>query len=154
MEEVREIRTETAALQVASQKELAERMPAHVEADGSRSAAGSGERGAHAPQLTWAGGTMLALLVGQWCPMCPGNAGWGMMFFSGLFWLVVIAVVIWAIYRLVSSRRGSDQRSRPDKAETVLRERYARGEIDRDTFRRMLDDLRAGSGGSESNPGG
>lgn len=81
-----------------------------------------------------------------WCPMCgamDGAWGWGMMFFMMLFWIAVLALVVWLIIRLTrdGGRRGV---AGGDRAEEVLRERYARGEIDRETYERMLDDLRRG----------
>jgi putative membrane protein len=59
--------------------------------------------------------------------------GWGMM----LWWLpilLVIAVVIWLL-------RGRPSGGARDSAEEALRERYARGEIDDETYRRMLAEL-------------
>lgn len=80
-----------------------------------------------------------------WCPMCgamDGAWGWGMMFFMMLFWIVLIALVVWLVIRL--TRSGGDAGGGGDRgrAEQILRERYARGEVDRETFERMLDDLR------------
>jgi len=83
----------------------------------------------------------------QWRPWhAPGDhmgwGGWTMMFF---FWLVVIGVIVWLVATL-GQRAGSDDghrsRSGEDRAESVLRERYARGEIDEGTYQRMLDELR------------
>jgi putative membrane protein len=61
-----------------------------------------------------------------------------------LFWVVVLGIVIWLMVRLVGRGRppGGDAGRR---AEEILMERYARGEIDRETYQRMLDDLRRGS---------
>ena len=55
-----------------------------------------------------------------------------------LWWLPLllgIALVIWLMRR----RPGGDA---TDRAEAALRERYARGEIDDETYRRMLAELR------------
>lgn len=63
-----------------------------------------------------------------------------------LFWLVVIGVVAWLLATLVRRESGDGPRARSedrgDRAESVLRERYARGEIDEGTYKRMLDELR------------
>lgn len=69
-----------------------------------------------------------------------GGFGWGILgaFFSFLFWLVIILVLV-GIFRgrghgLVAGRGGGS-------ALRVLEERYARGEIDREEFverRRVL----------------
>lgn len=78
-----------------------------------------------------------------WCPMCGGyrTGGWGMIF-VGLFWLVVIVAVAWVIARAAGSRGGGIVPGGKDNAEAILRERYARGEIDEATYRRMLEELR------------
>lgn len=87
---------------------------------------------------------MLALLQQRWwCPMCDGGWGWSMMLVMTLFWIVVIALVVWLIYRLSAGARGPTGGAADlGKAEEILRQRYARGEIDRDTYQRMLEDLR------------
>ena len=67
--------------------------------------------------------------------MHPMNWMWGaggllMMLMMLLFWGLVIAVVVLGIRWLVSQGRAP----RSDSALEVLRERYARGEIDREEF--------------------
>jgi putative membrane protein len=59
-----------------------------------------------------------------------------------LFWLVVIGLIVWLVVTLLRRERGGTPRSKEDRAESVLRERYARGEIDEETYRRKLDELR------------
>lgn len=88
--------------------------------------------------------TLIFLQQGSWwCPMCQhGHAwGWGMWIWMILFWLIVIGLIAWLISRL-TKRRGSEPKG---GAEETLRERYARGEIDSQTYHRMLDDLRGGT---------
>ncbi len=79
--------------------------------------------------------------------------GWGGMIFGGLmmllFWGVVIALIVLAVRAL--SRPGSGQVTpsagssgqAPDQALEILRERYARGEISKDEFNSMRQDLTA-----------
>lgn len=60
-----------------------------------------------------------------------------------LWWLIVILVIaglIWAIGRGRPWR--SDGAPGRDPAEEALREQYARGEIDEETYRRRLEELR------------
>lgn len=61
-----------------------------------------------------------------------------------LFWLVVIGLFVWLVATLLRRERGDTPRreQEEDRAESVLRERYARDEIDEETFRRKLDELR------------
>jgi len=57
---------------------------------------------------------------------------WGPLF--GLLWLALIGLLVyWLVKTLVPERR--------DRALEVLRERYARGEIDKETFERLKRDL-------------
>jgi putative membrane protein len=78
-----------------------------------------------------------------WCPMCgPGGMwGWGMVP-TTLFWLVVLGLVIWLTSRLVDRGRPPGGEPGRGRAEEILKERYARGEMDRETYQRMLEDLR------------
>jgi putative membrane protein len=79
-----------------------------------------------------------------------GGMGWGMGYGWGwgmiVFWLLIlalVAVLVWGVLRV--PRRGYPYEERPDRedrAEAILRERYARDEIDDDTYRRKLDELR------------
>jgi putative membrane protein len=88
---------------------------------------------------------MLASLQGHgWCPMCGGGAWrWAMMIFVTLLWLVIIALGAWFVFRLARGDwRRTRERARRGEAEEILRQRYARGEIDRETYHRMLEDLR------------
>jgi putative membrane protein len=86
---------------------------------------------------------MAALVLLQahgWYPM--GGWGWGMMIISLIFWIIILAIVAWLFYRLFSGARGVGRRPDEGRAEEILRERFARGEIDSATFERMLEDLR------------
>lgn len=77
--------------------------------------------------------------------------GWGGWILMGLamvvFWAVVITLVILAI-RYFTSDRSSAGTTRPapapgsNRAEDLLAERFARGEIDEEEFRRRMTLLR------------
>lgn len=62
----------------------------------------------------------------------------GGMWFWWILIIVVVAALIW--FALASARRGP----RPDaeSPEQALKRRYANGEIDKETYERMLDDLK------------
>jgi putative membrane protein len=51
--------------------------------------------------------------------------------------LALVAAVIWLVVRC----RESARRSSTARAEQILAERYARGEISRDEYRERVDDL-------------
>jgi putative membrane protein len=61
----------------------------------------------------------------------------GLMSISGIVVLVVIGVLIWW---LVGKPRNL--RALPESPEEVLKRRYARGEINKEEYERMLSDLR------------
>ena len=68
------------------------------------------------------------------------HMGW-----MGTWWIVgatLIALVVWALFR--SSRGSSRGRTNgsSESPEQVLKHRYAKGEIDRETYQRMLTELR------------
>jgi putative membrane protein len=66
-----------------------------------------------------------------------GVGGLVMLFMMLLFWGLVIAGVVLGIRWLV--RQGRDERA--DSALNILRERYARGEIDKEEFDARRRDL-------------
>lgn len=74
----------------------------------------------------WASGLVLVLLL--------------------VLFLAALAVLAFALYRGTSNtmhqQRGASQQERLSTAERVLAERYARGEIDDEEFRRRRDVLR------------
>ncbi|MBI3993730.1 MAG: SHOCT domain-containing protein [Candidatus Lambdaproteobacteria bacterium] len=65
-----------------------------------------------------------------------GGWGWGMGF-GWLIPLVIIGLVVWAV--VTATRSGQSHRG--DSALGILKERYARGEIDRETYQAMRRDL-------------
>jgi putative membrane protein len=78
-----------------------------------------------------------------------GGMSWWMIL-SSLFWLGLIALIalaVWALTRYVlretrlGNSRNSDLTPGGLSAEEILRQRYARGEIDGDTFQRMQAEL-------------
>ncbi|MBF6096520.1 SHOCT domain-containing protein [Nocardia cyriacigeorgica] len=77
-----------------------------------------------------------------------GMTGWGyalMIVVMVLAWALV-AVAIIAALRVIASTSQRPPRSSPDLPEQLLAERFARGEIDDEEFRRRLTALRSGTG--------
>lgn len=84
--------------------------------------------------------------VGSWCNgLSFGHgAGYGMMGwlpfnFGGLLQLVVIGLIIYFTVRMF--RRPATGPDAPSALE-LLRKRYAAGEIDEQTYKRMKDELK------------
>jgi|HubBroStandDraft_6_1064221.scaffolds.fasta_scaffold50639_6 putative membrane protein len=67
--------------------------------------------------------------------------GWAMLTVNVLFWLLVvggITLVVLALMR-AEGRRPDDRGDDTTQALSILKERFARGEIDDDEFRRRHD---------------
>jgi len=62
--------------------------------------------------------------------------GWGAMIGMVLFWVVLIALIAWAVTRLLPARRqeGGSPQPAPETPEEILDRRFARGEIDLETY--------------------
>ncbi len=68
-----------------------------------------------------------------------GNMGWGM----GYGWfigLLIAGLVFWLIYTAV--RDANTRRNETDSAKEILRKRFAKGEISKEEFENMLQELR------------
>jgi putative membrane protein len=70
-----------------------------------------------------------------------GAGGWILI---SLFWIVLLAAVVWPIARIVPSRTGQaagagGSSNRPEEPVDILDRRLARGEIDVETY----DELRS-----------
>jgi putative membrane protein len=62
-----------------------------------------------------------------------------------LLWILIFAVLIFAAFAILRRQRSDDGKppgSGQDRAEEALREQYARGEVDEETYRRRLEELR------------
>jgi len=85
-----------------------------------------------------------------------GWPGWGWpailgMSLWGIFWLALIGLAIWALVHWLNRRstaHGPATTSGPSAME-ILRQRYARGEIDSATFERMREQLESSRTGDD-----
>ncbi len=85
--------------------------------------------------------TVIGLVSGRqyggWGMMGPGMmGGFGRMWFMPVLSVVVIALIIWAVVASVGrpNKSGGSDSSRTDSALEVLKQRYARGEIDKEEY--------------------
>ena len=72
------------------------------------------------------------------------TAGW---IFMGLFWVLLILVIVWAVTQVLPARTGTgspdpDAGPEDDTPEAILARRLARGEIDIDTYDALRKKLR------------
>ncbi|GAX91635.1 hypothetical protein EFBL_3325 [Effusibacillus lacus] len=70
--------------------------------------------------------------------------GWGMGWISLLVQLFLIAGVIYFLVNLLKKDGYSNNRGSFHNAEMILSERYARGEISEEEYKRMREVLRNG----------
>lgn len=63
------------------------------------------------------------------------HMGW-----MGLWWILIVPAIVAAIwFAATASRRRGESGESPEQ---VLKRRYANGELERDTYEQMLDELR------------
>lgn len=72
-----------------------------------------------------------------------GYGWWGMMGLGWLVGLLVVGLLVWAIVQATQGSRRADALPSTNAAEATLADRFARGEIDEDEYRRRLDALRS-----------
>jgi len=71
--------------------------------------------------------------------------GWFMMAFGGVLWIAILVILVWALIRWLERKAPASGPSMPasPSALEILRQRYARGEIDAATFAQMREQLQA-----------
>jgi putative membrane protein len=67
-----------------------------------------------------------------------GAGGWVLM---SVVWLLLIAVVVWAVIRLFPRSEDRAPEPPPERPEEILERRLARGEIDPETYDTLRDKL-------------
>jgi len=72
-----------------------------------------------------------------------GSFGWIGMIFSFVLFVLIIAVTVFALKKLLSDNRynSSYVKRSSNRALEILKERYAKGEIDEEEFLRMKKNL-------------
>ena len=67
--------------------------------------------------------------------------GWGILWgiFMVLFWGGLIALIIWGVMRLSKKDDGNETKS---NALDIAKERYAKGEISKEEFEQIKQDLK------------
>lgn len=64
-----------------------------------------------------------------------------LMMLSWVFWFVLLGLLLWALFRWIGVRGPNQTTNSGASATEILRQRYARGEIDETTFERMRQQL-------------
>lgn len=64
-----------------------------------------------------------------------------MMIFVGLFWIAILALGAWLVYKWAGGSGSAKFSIRKQDPLTIARERYARGEITKDQFDQLRQDL-------------
>jgi uncharacterized membrane protein len=71
---------------------------------------------------------------------------WGpWILFPILFWGGIVFLIAWTVTRIFPKGSGDDRSEAPrDSAEEILRQRFARGEINAEEYERSMEILRGG----------
>lgn len=73
--------------------------------------------------------------------------GWLLMSLGSILWIALLVILVWALIRWLTGKMASPSQPptpvRNISAMEILRQRYARGEIDTVTFEQMRERLEA-----------
>jgi len=74
--------------------------------------------------------------------MMNGMFGGG-MWFGWIFWIVMIAIIVWAVTLFTNKSRSENSNNFVEKETplSILKKRYAKGEITKEQFDEMKKDL-------------
>jgi len=70
------------------------------------------------------------------------GAGWLMGIFNIVFWVVLIVAIVYFIKWLSASSKQGGYERKGESALEILRQRYAKGEIDKDEFEEKMKALK------------
>ena len=74
--------------------------------------------------------------------MMEGGWGYGMMFMMFLFWAAILVAIIFLIrWLILTSRRPTMPSTREESALDIAKKRYARGEINKEEFEALRQDI-------------
>lgn len=75
--------------------------------------------------------------------MFPGfSGGWGMGTMGILFWIIIVAAIVLLVRMVKQGQGGGNPVDRKERTPLeVLKERYARGEIDKEEYESKRNDL-------------
>ena len=75
-----------------------------------------------------------------------GGMGLGAWLFMGTFWVALLALIVWLVVRLLPSGNRSAPGGSVESPEDILDRRFARGEIDEQTYAAQRSALAAHRG--------
>jgi putative membrane protein len=85
---------------------------------------------------------VLAQMMGRGDHMDNGNGWWWVMGIIGLLILIAVVVIVVMVLQRSNAPRHEASASTRRTADDLLSERFARGEIDEDEYRRRREALR------------
>ena len=66
-----------------------------------------------------------------------GIFGWPAMIIEAIFWVGIMALLVWGAFALFPTRRSGDS-GKPESAIDILKRRYAAGEINHAEFEQAM----------------
>ena len=75
-----------------------------------------------------------------------GGMGWGGWLVMGLFWLLLLGVILYLVVRLLPTGSSGAGRERQESPEEILDRRFARGEIDVENYQAQREALTSARG--------
>ncbi len=74
-----------------------------------------------------------------------GEHGWGMGYGMGWWWIIgiiIMVIIVWMVVKAINQTNYSNTRLGNKSALDILKERYARGEIDKEEFDERKNNLK------------